>query len=84
MPDSNPDVLVFDPPRSGIGAKTVRKIMRLPVAPRIIYVSCNPVSMASDISFMLEKYRLVSVSPVDMFPHSYLLETVAVLEPLEE
>jgi len=70
-----PDVLIFDPPRCGVGAKLLKKIMD--IAPqKIVYVSCNPTTMASDINILSEEYRLVEVTPVDMFPHTYHLETV--------
>ncbi|MFP4458276.1 MAG: 23S rRNA (uracil(1939)-C(5))-methyltransferase RlmD [Candidatus Zixiibacteriota bacterium] len=72
---SNPDVLVFDPPRSGIGKKALRAIMR-EAPPEIVYVSCNPVSLSRDINYISDMYRLEKVRAVDMFPHTYHVETV--------
>jgi len=73
-----PDVIVTDPPRSGMHPKLVKKLDQVP-AHRLIYVSCNPTTMARDIS-ALENFRLVEAQPVDMFPHTYHIETVALLE----
>ena len=47
---------------------------------RIVYVSCNPVTQARDIQWLEEKYKLVKARPVDMFPHTYHVENVALLE----
>jgi len=46
-------------------------------AERIIYVSCNPATLARDIGMMLGNYQLIEVQPVDMFPHTYHIEAVA-------
>jgi 23S rRNA (uracil1939-C5)-methyltransferase len=73
-----PDVLVCDPPRAGMHKTVVEKILEL--APeKIVYVSCNPATMARDISMFKEKYDPVRVQPVDMFPHTYHIEAVAEL-----
>ncbi|MBO1001276.1 23S rRNA (uracil(1939)-C(5))-methyltransferase RlmD [Pseudogracilibacillus auburnensis] len=79
-----PDLLLVDPPRSGAGGKVMRRIGRS--APeRIIYVSCNPASFATDIK-ELEPfgYTLKKVQPVDLFPHTYHVELVALLSRVEE
>jgi len=53
----------------------------LKMAPkRIVYVSCNPATQGRDIEMLLEKYRLLKVQPVDMFPHTTHVENVALLE----
>ncbi len=71
-----PDVLVIDPPRAGMHKDVLAQILAL--SPRkIIYVSCNPATMARDIGLMSETYELVEVQPVDMFPHTYHIEAVA-------
>jgi 23S rRNA (uracil1939-C5)-methyltransferase len=74
-----PDVLVIDPPRSGMHPKVVEEILTL--APeRIVYVSCNPATQARDVQLLCaEKYRLMKLQPVDMFPHTYHIENVALL-----
>ncbi|MFC1896468.1 23S rRNA (uracil(1939)-C(5))-methyltransferase RlmD, partial [Thermodesulfobacteriota bacterium] len=74
-----PDVVIIDPPRAGMHPKVVRKVVEM-AARRVVYVSCNPATLARDLSFMTEAYRLVEVQPVDMFPHTYHVESVALLE----
>jgi len=71
-----PDVLVIDPPRAGMHKDIPAKILEMGVK-KIVYVSCNPATMARDINAMLEKYELVEIQPVDMFPHTYHIESVA-------
>ena len=72
-------VLVVDPPRAGMHAKAVDSLKL--ISPRkIVYVSCNPATLARDISLILPLgYKLKRVCPVDMFPHTYHVETVAEL-----
>ncbi len=71
-----PDVVMVDPPRSGIHPKVVREILQLAPS-RIVYVSCNPTTQARDLKTLCEgKYRLDVVQPVDMFPHTYHIENV--------
>ncbi len=75
-----PDVIIADPPRAGMNPKTVDDIVRFSPK-KIVYVSCNPATQARDISLLAEKgnYRLVKMRPVDMFPHTYHIENVALL-----
>jgi 23S rRNA (uracil1939-C5)-methyltransferase len=74
-----PNALVIDPPRSGMHPKVVDEIVAL--APeRIVYVSCNPSTQARDVRALCsERYRLSKLQPVDMFPHTYHVENVALL-----
>jgi 23S rRNA (uracil1939-C5)-methyltransferase len=76
-----PDVVVVDPPRAGLAGKALRRLGRIG-APRIVYVSCNPTTLAADVKRLREdwEYRLVRARPVDMFPHTPHVETVALLE----
>lgn len=75
-----PDVLVLDPPRAGAGGKVMRKIGRSG-ARRIIYVSCNPTTLAPDIKELMPfGYGLVDVQPFDLFPQTHHVEAIAVLE----
>ncbi|MFC1877054.1 23S rRNA (uracil(1939)-C(5))-methyltransferase RlmD [Thermodesulfobacteriota bacterium] len=73
-----PQVVIIDPPRAGMHKDVIQQILRL--APeRIVYVSCNPASLARDTAILLEAYDLLEVQPVDMFPHTYHIEAVAKL-----
>ena len=74
-----PEVLIVDPPRAGMHKQTCRSILDL--APeRIVYVSCNPATQARDLKILAQRYRVVKVRPVDMFPQTYHIENVACLE----
>ncbi len=75
-----PDVLVVDPPRAGLSQKVVSRI--IDASPkRIVYVSCNPTTLAPNAAQLLEAgWRLVKVRPVDMFPQTHHIECVALLE----
>lgn len=75
-----PDVVVIDPPRAGLSAKVVRRVLECE-AKRIVYVSCNPTTMAPNARQMVDAgYRLTRVRPVDMFPQTPHTECVALLE----
>jgi 23S rRNA (uracil1939-C5)-methyltransferase len=77
----DPDVIVLDPPRAGLSGKAVRRVARLG-ASRIVYVSCNPTTLAGTLKVLLAAsgYRLERIRPVDMFPHTPHVEAVALLE----
>lgn len=74
-----PDVVITDPPRAGMHEKLVNKLLDME-APRIVYVSCNTATQARDLALLAEKYRIVKVQAVDMFPHTHHIECVALLE----
>ena len=76
-----PDVVVVDPPRAGLAGKALRRLGELG-APRIVYVSCNPTTLASDVKTLRSDYgyELERARPVDMFPHTPHVETVALIE----
>ncbi len=74
----SPDVIVCDPPRAGMHPDVVKAILNAN-PPRIVYVSCNPATMARDLVMLKEHYQLEQVQPVDMFPHTYHIESVALL-----
>lgn len=75
----HPDVMIVDPPRAGMHPDVVKVI--LDAAPeRIVYVSCNPASQARDLAMMAEKYEIIAVQPVDMFPHTQHVENVCKLQ----
>jgi 23S rRNA (uracil1939-C5)-methyltransferase len=75
-----PDVAVVDPPRAGLSGKALRRLARLE-APKIVYVSCNPTTLAGNLKELVEEwgYTLRRVKPVDMFPHTPHVESVALL-----
>ena len=76
-----PDVAVVDPPRAGLSGKALRRLARLEPK-RIVYVSCNPTTLAGNVKELEAEwgYRLIRARPVDMFPHTPHIETVALLE----
>ncbi|HEY2209994.1 MAG TPA: 23S rRNA (uracil(1939)-C(5))-methyltransferase RlmD [Gaiellaceae bacterium] len=76
-----PDVVVVDPPRAGLAGKALRRLGRIG-APRLVYVSCNPTTLAGDVKALREEhgYELRRLTPVDMFPHTPHVESVALLE----
>ena len=78
---SHPDVIVVDPPRSGLHPQVAQQLRRMGAA-RIVYVSCNPATQARDLKTLTEEgyYCLKESQPVDMFPHTYHIENVAMLE----
>ncbi len=78
-----PDVVIIDPPRSGMHTNTVDDVIKLNPK-KIVYVSCNPATQVRDIKlFCSENYKLIKIRPVDMFPHTYHIENVALLQKEE-
>ncbi len=77
----NMDLLIVDPPREGLHKKVIKKLIEIKkrVDFKLLYISCNPVTLARDVSLLLEwNFKLKKIRPVDMFPHTYHLETIAV------
>jgi 23S rRNA (uracil1939-C5)-methyltransferase len=75
-----PDIIITDPPRSGMHPKVVEHLVKLSPT-RIVYVSCNPGTQARDVKLITDAgYVLKVVQPVDMFPHTDHIEAVALLE----
>lgn len=72
------DVVVVDPPRSGLDSTTIKRILDSRIE-RLIYVSCNPITLARDINILKDKYNLVSISLFDMFPNTSHAECVCLL-----
>jgi 23S rRNA (uracil1939-C5)-methyltransferase len=76
--DFKPQVMIIDPPRDGMHKDVVKQVMDM--APdRIVYVSCNPATLARDLAMMKNIYHVIEVQPVDMFPHTFHIESVACL-----
>jgi 23S rRNA (uracil1939-C5)-methyltransferase len=74
-----PDLIITDPPRAGMTAKLIGKILEMEAA-RIVYVSCNPATQARDLHLLGEKYEVKRIQPVDMFPHTHHIENIVLLE----
>ena len=75
----SPGLLVLDPPRSGAGSRVMRQIIAAR-APRIVYVSCNPTTLAPDLGELVGAgYAIQRVQPLDLFPHTHHVECVALL-----
>jgi 23S rRNA (uracil1939-C5)-methyltransferase len=74
-----PDVIITDPPRDGMHKKVVEQILKIG-AKRIIYVSCNSATQARDLALMDEKYKVIHIQPIDMFPQTHHVENIVVLE----
>jgi 23S rRNA (uracil1939-C5)-methyltransferase len=77
--EGRPDVVVTDPPRAGMDAPVVARLLELQ-APRIVYVSCNASTQARDIAMLYTHYEVVASQPVDMFPQTTHVENVALLK----
>lgn len=73
-----PDVVITDPPRQGMHENVIQTLLQLE-APKIVYISCNPSTQARDLALLNEKYEIIKVQPVDMFPHTHHIESVALL-----
>lgn len=74
-----PDVIITDPPRAGMHGDVTAAMLRSG-AERIVYVSCNPATQARDIDILSQGYNVKRVAPVDMFPHTFHVENVVLLE----
>jgi len=71
-----PDVMIIDPPRAGMHKDVLKQVLTM--APeKVVYVSCNPATLARDLGQMATLYDLIEIQPVDMFPHTYHIESVA-------
>lgn len=73
-----PTVLVTDPPRIGMHKDVVETILKAEI-PKIVYISCNPSTQARDVALLSEKYEVLKIQPVDMFPQTTHIENIALL-----
>lgn len=74
-----PDVLVVDPPRTGMELKLLNYLQNNPVK-KLIYVSCNPSTLAKNCNHLQKKYHILTIQPLDMFPNTANVETIVLLE----
>ncbi|MFD1629436.1 23S rRNA (uracil(1939)-C(5))-methyltransferase RlmD [Pseudopedobacter beijingensis] len=74
-----PDVVITDPPRAGMHADVVARLVEME-ADKIVYVSCNAATQARDLALLTDKYDVVRIKPVDMFPHTQHVENVVLLK----
>ena len=81
--NGRPDVIITDPPRAGMHAGLVGKILDM-AAPTVVYVSCNPATQARDLQLLDAKYTVTKVQPVDMFPHTHHIENIVQLKLREQ
>lgn len=74
-----PDVIITDPPRAGMHEDVVNMLIKASPE-KIVYVSCNPATQARDLAWLDKNYKIIAVQPVDMFPHTYHVENVVLLQ----
>lgn len=74
-----PELIVLDPPRAGAGAKACELLLRVQ-APHLVYVSCEPTTLARDLAALQAGYRIAALHMVDLFPQTDHLETICILE----
>jgi 23S rRNA (uracil1939-C5)-methyltransferase len=73
-----PNVIITDPPRAGMHADVVERLMEIEAA-KVVYVSCNAATQARDLIVLKQKYNVAQIQPVDMFPHTQHVENVVLL-----
>lgn len=73
------DAIIVDPPRSGLDSNAINNIINIK-AKKIVYVSCDPMTLARDLNILKEFYNIIEITPFDMFPNTYHVETVSLLE----
>lgn len=76
--NGKPDIIITDPPRSGMHKDVTLKLLEI-CPEKIVYISCNPATQARDIQLLSEKYVPAKSRPLDLFPHTYHIENVALL-----
>ena len=71
----NPDVIIIDPPRNGLNIQTINNILKYN-SKKIIYVSCDPMTLVRDLKVFSDLYEIASITPFDMFPNTHHVESV--------
>ena len=77
--NGKPDLILTDPPRAGMHPKVVNQLLSME-SERILYISCNPATQARDLNLLDEKYKVMEVQPVDMFPQTQHVENIVLLK----
>ena len=77
--NKNIDVVIVDPPRSGLDKNTINYILKNNIK-KVIYVSCDPMTLMRDLNILKEMYDIKEITPFDMFPHTYHVECVTMLK----
>ena len=81
MKKKNPQLVLVDPPRTGLDKDTLNAILELPQLKKLIYISCNPSTLARDINKLVENgFQLTKTYMIDMFPQTYHIESITILE----
>lgn len=75
----NPDIIIVDPPRRGLSKETINNIFKFNVN-KLIYVSCDPMTLIRDLDLLNEKYEIIEVTPFDMFPNTKHVENLVLLK----
>ena len=76
-----PDVIIVDPPRKGMDPGVINRILEIDPE-TVVYVSCDPATLARDLKMFTRSYKIIKVTPVDLFPHTLHIETVVLLSKL--
>jgi tRNA/tmRNA/rRNA uracil-C5-methylase (TrmA/RlmC/RlmD family) len=74
-----PDLLILDPPRTGMSQSVINAVLTV-LPKQIIYISCNPSTLAKNINDIASKYSVKSITPIDMFPQTASVESITILE----
>lgn len=75
------DIIIVDPPRSGLSKKTINDIIKSNVS-KIIYTSCDPMTLTRDLNILKDYYNIIEITPFDMFPNTHHVECVCLLQKL--
>ncbi|MDZ4195804.1 MAG: 23S rRNA (uracil(1939)-C(5))-methyltransferase RlmD, partial [Candidatus Izemoplasmatales bacterium] len=77
--NSTPDVIVFDPPRTGLDESMIQLLIKTRIQ-KVVYISCNPSTLAKNIASLAQSYQVKQIQPIDMFPHTASVESITLLE----
>ena len=77
--DNHYTTIILDPPRSGLDKQTINTLLNIKTK-KIIYVSCDPITLSRDINILKEKYQLKDITLLDLFPNTYHCESICILE----